>query len=390
MRWIIAGSQSLNSVLRSSTSDLARGIAAGLGRLVPSEEDSVFYFPAPISPWHYLLKGRDARFQERKGAWGFSPEKHGENLLQYTPFTLFPAINTSIFRKDKNLRRSLGWTLPSLRRVIDKAGFMQPDVLIVNNLQYAWLDEIVKPACLVYRCVDDIRGFEGVPQNLINVEASLIERCDLCTVLAWRMAEIVMDRGAKEAEVISLGVDAEHFNPRRARPEPEKLRDIPRPRLLFVGTLNERIDMDWIETLARERPDYHLVLVGPLEGGCPAVPDRANIHALGPRPYDAIPAWMQHCDAGLIPFRHTPLVESTNPIKLYQYLAAGLPVASRRWLELEKMQAPLHLADDAEGFVRAVDAALGDKNIVARLAFARSQSWDAKITELRQAIAAVL
>src|SRR5262249_55743245 len=134
------------------------------------------------------------------------------------------------------------------------------------------------------------------------------------------------------------GVDVDHFS-QRAAPA-DDVRDLPRPRLGFVGGLSEWVDLGLVAHLARARPDWSLILVGPVGIDAAPVRNLPNVRLLGPRPYAALPAYLVAMDEGLIPFEQSPVTYHADPIKAYEYLAAGLPVVATDLPALRRL-APL-------------------------------------------------
>jgi glycosyltransferase involved in cell wall biosynthesis len=341
-----------------------------------SGENRVLYLPAPISLLHFLLRRGDARFQERRLFWSRRPMPWSDGIEQITPLTLLPLLNRFPFSSRHLVSWSLRATVPPLASALGGAGFLRPDVLIITNLQYATLDRIVRPRSLVYRCVDDIRGFARAPRSLTRAEVDLLKRCDFCFATSSSLAEKLKARGAKRVHIVRHGVDFARFADASSLAEPADLARIPRPRIIYVGTLSEWFNAEWVSAAARSLPGYHFVLVGPRETGDAPMPAGPNVHLLGPRQPDSVPAYLHACDAAMIPFRVSPLVESVLPVKLYEFLAAGLPVVAARWRELEQVGAPIVLAGNAEDFAEAVRRAPGSPGRDERIAFARANSWE--------------
>jgi len=380
MHWILAGTHSLDSVLRVSNYYVARGLAA--------RREKTLYLPAPVSPYHYLLRRSDERFRERRPYHDDKPVVFEDYLQQYTPMTMLPVLNRFPFNRRWSLERSLSWTFPSLQRVVSEWAGWSPDVLVVSNPQYACLDQLVHPRRLIYRCVDDISGFQDIPRSLIDGERRLLERCDLVTAPGERQAEVLRERGAKDVRVIPHGVEVERFQ--GEFDEPDDLLTIPRPRIVYVGSINERFNREWLRHAAREYPHYSFVMIGPVEFGNSSLPELPNVFPIGPRSPETIPAYLRHCDAAIIPFRLSQLVQATCPIKLYEYLAAGLHVVATRWKDLEDRDAPIDLAEDAESFAAALDDLKNTpKERIRRTEFARSCSWERSNEAFFQAVSDV-
>lgn len=375
MQWIVAASHSLDSSAQVGTTHLVRYLAARGHR--------VLYLPAPVSPVHYAMRRRDARFRERRPYAGRRPRRAEPGVLQYTPSTLLPALGRFPFDTSWALRHSLSATRPNLRRVIEEAGFSHPDVLVVANLQYAWLDNLCQPGRLVYRCVDDILGFQAAPASLLGAECALLRRADATIATSGVLARRLVARGATTVDVIPNGVALAHFAEAagRSREEneadaPADLKAIARPRVVYCGTVNERFDCQWVRATAQRLPGVQFAILGPWERDDAALRNIENVHILGPVRPDRVPRYLAACEAAMIPFRPSALVDATCPIKLFEYLALGLPVVATRWAELERLAPPVALVDNAEAFCdgigRAIDAP-GSRS--ERLAWAGRCDW---------------
>jgi glycosyltransferase involved in cell wall biosynthesis len=141
--------------------------------------------------------------------------------------------------------------------------------------------------------------------------------------------------------------------------------------------------------VARRLPRWSFVLIGPARADLGALRGLANLHVVGPRPYDALPGYLRAADAGIVPFRLEPLTHAIHPIKVYEYCAAGLPVVTTPMEETVAMGAPVLLADGGEAFAAALESTregAGPRARAARLEFARRNTWDMRYRALRSAL----
>ena len=240
------------------------------------------------------------------------------------------------------------------------------------------------PRAIVYDCMDELSAFAGAPPALRERERELLQRADL--VLTGGQSLYEAKRGLHpNVHAFPSSVDVAHFaRARHGLPEPEDQRDLPRPRLGFFGVMDERLDIDLVDGIAVARPDWQLVLVGPvakIEVG--TLPRRSNIHYLGPKRYEELPAYLGGWDVALLPFARNEATRYISPTKTPEYLAAGKPVVSTAIRDVVRPygeQGVVRIADDVPAWVSAIEASLVDEGHVQREradSLLRHMSWDA-------------
>jgi teichuronic acid biosynthesis glycosyltransferase TuaH len=212
-------------------------------------------------------------------------------------------------------------------------------------------------------------------------QAQLIRAADVVTAVSAPLVADCRDLDV-DAFLIPNGCDVAAYE--TAAPEPPRMRDLPRPRIVFAGAWNERVDIALVERIAALLPAASIVLIGAVST---TVPAGANVHVLGPIAHDALAAHLRAADVGIIPYRSTPFNDASCPLKLYEYLAAGLPVVASA-VDVAPVEDAdvVRRLDDADGFADAV-AALGRRDVRARCtALAADHTWDARANALLGAL----
>ena len=253
--------------------------------------------------------------------------------------------------------------------------------------------------CVVYYCVDEFSAFWGYdPAETLAAERRLAGRADL--VITTSRALYETKRHLNENVVlVPHGVDYDHFA-QATSPKvrvPQEIADLPRPVLGFWGLIQDWLDIGLVAAVARARPAWSVVLIGDAATDVSLLADLPNVHLLGRRPYRQLPAYARGFDIGLIPFRVNALTRAVNPIKLREYLSAGLPVVSTPLPEVERYGEFVRVARDAVGFIQACEEVLAVERAEkgfsaqraaeqarreARQAAMRSETWTAKVSEI--------
>jgi glycosyltransferase involved in cell wall biosynthesis len=239
---------------------------------------------------------------------------------------------------------------------------------------------------VVYYCVDDHASFSGYDKDqVLRDEADLCRRADLVVTTSMALQEAKSPLNPNTI-LVTHGVDYEHFSKAVTDdlPMPDDIKDIPHPILGFFGLIRDWVDLDLLAEVARRRADWNIVLLGDSTVDLGPYRRIPNIHFLGRRPYEQLPAYCKVFDVGLIPFKVNRLTEAVNPIKLREYLAAGLPVVSTPMPEVKLYSHLIEIADTPAAFVRAVEAALApepDRRRIRAAAMAQ-ETWSGKVDQI--------
>jgi len=221
----------------------------------------------------------------------------------------------------------------------------------------------LEPSAVVYDCMDELSLFRGAPPSLVEREARLLALADLVFTGGQSLYEAKRERHP-DVHAFPSSIDAEHFG--RARQlrdrEPEDQAGIPRPRLGYFGVIDERLDLDLLAGVADARPDWHLVILGPVVKIDPeSLPRRANLHYLGMKKYEELPDYLAGWDVALMPFARNESTRFISPTKTPEYLAGGRPVVSTPIRDVVRPYGEMGLveiAEDAPSFVAAAERVL--------------------------------
>jgi glycosyltransferase involved in cell wall biosynthesis len=274
---------------------------------------------------------------------------------------------------------------PVIRRDLRRLGFRRP--IIIAGLPHA-VDALpgLARACLVYHCADDYAHVRGFPKSLPRLEAELCRQADLVITTSSTLCE---DRRKFNAATywVPNGADVEHFG-QSATPAAE-LRDLRRPVVGFVGGLSQWVDLQLVANVAAQRQQWTFVLIGPTAIDVSPVHGLENVRLLGPRPYAELPSYLAGMDVGLIPFRAEPVTYHADPIKVYEYLAAGLPVVASDLPALHRLAHVVRLADSPATFLEQLDAAVAEGRSAReheRRTEAARHTWSARFEEVERLI----
>jgi hypothetical protein len=235
------------------------------------------------------------------------------------------------------------------------------------------------PALVVYDCMDELAAFKNAPKQLLQRENALLNIADLCFTGGPSLYQSKRERHAN-AHCFSSSVDARHFQQALDRgyshPEQEHL---PHPRLGFYGVIDERFDTELVRQVAAARPEWQIVLVGPVVKIDPAnLPRAHNIHYMGQRTYEQLPQFLAGWDVCLLPFALNESTRFISPTKVLEYMAAELPSVSTPITDVKVPYGDVvAIADTPDKFIAACERML-----------AMTPAQQAALTERMRAIVA--
>ena len=283
------------------------------------------------------------------------------------------------------------------------------DLLIINEnigsyftwyyspMSLVWSDHL-NPEMIVYDCMDELSAFKFAPADLKSIEKKLMCLADVVFTGGRSLYE------AKKSMHPSIfcfpsSIDKEHFSQARTISQvPEDQEEIPHPRLGFFGVIDERLDILLVNKLSVLRPDWHIVLIGPVVKIDPAtLPHRENIHYLGAKDYKVLPAYLSGWDIAILPFAKNESTQFISPTKTPEYMAGGKPVISTSIADVVNpygINGLVEIADSAEDFISAAEVLLKEDLIEKRIQkadlFLANISWDQTYKEMADVLDEIL
>lgn len=289
----------------------------------------------------------------------YSPEDDGYsmNITNENVTVIVPHLNNSIQRiQDETKRKEI------VIKNLFKEHAIQSYIFWYYTPMALAFTANFKPLATVYDCMDELSAFKFAPPEITAFEQEL-----------FRKANVVFTGGnnlykAKKEQHDNIhccpsSIDKAHF--KVARDHKNEVADqsaIPYPRLGFFGVIDERFDIDLIKQAADAKPDWHFVLVGPvIKIDAATLPQNENIHYLGPKTYEELPAYLSGWDIALIPFAINESTRYISPTKTPEYLAGGKPVISTAITDVVNPYFELglvHIVQNAEDLIQMATSEL--------------------------------
>ena len=320
-----------------------------------------------------------------------------QGLFTFVPPPWLPYSNRpSLNRLLEGLRASY------IRRLLDRLGMARP-ILYVWHPAFIDIVERFEAPLVVYHCYDEYAAFRDANREQLEAqEARLLRRADLVFTVSPGLRERRLSQNP-QTFVVRNGVDADYFGTALA-PETVVAPDIAAIRRPIVGCISrvvpEYFDAGLLREVFRRRPGWSLVVIGPespahVSGGEDLCELKAlpNVHFLGPRPFDSLPAYLKAMDVCAMPYRLTGNTQLADPLKMYEYLAAGKPIVSVPLDFADDVQPFVPTAGNADEWIAAIEEALtlDSRDLrVARQAVAHDNTWDQRVEQISQLVTTAL
>ncbi len=388
--FLIVGQQPWDVPIGSNCKNIATEI---------SKNNRVLYINIPLDR-NTLLRNapEDADIiAKRKGVLqgkSTSLEKVQDNLWTLTPNTVLESINIlpdgflfDFFNKRNNKRMA-----KEIAKGIAELGFK--DILLFNDsdmFRSFYLKEMLRPSAYIYYSRDNLTSTDYFKKHGTRLEPKLMAKADACVANSPFLRDCCAEHNP-HAFYVGQGCDLSIFNAEQAFEEPEEFKEVGHPRIGYIGALLElRLDVVLLENLAKERPDWQWLLVGPEDETFKrsALHNMPNVHFTGRKKPDALAQYLQAFDVAMNPQVINPMTIGNYPRKIDEYLAMGKPTVATRTPAMSIFEEHTFLAEGKEEYLRAIEKAIAATDAITqqkRIAFAHTHTWENSVDAIYGAI----
>lgn len=362
-----------------------------------AKNNRVLYVNLPINRKTFLSSAKNPGIQQHCDVINGKGEKIRpvmENMWEFYPTSIVESINGIPFSKIFmainyfNNRRFAR----NIRQAVKILGFKDIILFNDNDIYNGYhLKEMLRPAAYIYYCRDFLQGYDYWKKHVSVLEPKLIRKADAATANSLFYAEYCATHNPRSF-YIGQGCNFDLFNTDRIRPKPIELSGLSSPVIGYVGAIDSaRLDEKILECIARERPQWNIVMVGPEDDLFKAsrLHEYPNIHFTGRKPLQELPDFVEHFDVCINPQLINIITKGNYPLKIDEYLAMGKPVVATRTRTMELFEDHTYLADTPEQYTGLIEKALAENDprlVAERIRFALSHTWENSMQELYSVI----
>lgn len=386
---IVHGLQSLDSPIGSNCVNIAHEFA---------RKNRVLYVNYPMDRLTLIRRAKDPLIKKRKqilsgklnpveqiskNLWNLNPKVVLESISQIKSRSLFNYLNRINSKRYAN----------QIRKAIAELGFK--DYIVFNDSDFYrafWFKEILKPSSMLYYTRDNMRATNFFKHHGIFFEDALMKKSDAVVANSVYLQKIASNMNPKSFYV-GQGCDLSLFNKDLIQSLPDDIKSIKGPIIGYIGALRStRLDIDTIAYIAKNKPEWSIVLVGPedqqfIESQLHSI---SNVYFLGSRTIETLPSYLMAFDVAINPQSLNPLTIGNYPRKIDEYLAMGKPVVATQTETMQVFKEHTYLASNEEEYVMLIDKALNENTEELekkRIQFAMEHSWENNVERIYEVIA---
>jgi len=331
-------------------------------------------------------KGHRVLFIEppRSGKWKNLPltrhnllKKISDNLFVYSP-PVFPLMGKYSLINSLNY----DFILFNILKIVNKLDFRDITYWLYTLRGFKWIGKLSEKR-VVFDSIENWQ-YSNEEDSLKKKLPSFIKKSDIVFAPSTEIVDYCKKYNHKSF-LIPHGVDPSYFKEYK---EPDELKKIKRPIIGISASITaQKFDINLVKEIAKKRPDWSIVIIGPILSGenLDCFKDILNIHYLGEKDFDILPAYVKQFDIGFIPFIVNKFTRCTRPLKMFDYIASGIPVVSTRLLEYEDYKDFVKTADKTDDFIRIIEKEITEdspEKIRKRIETAKGFLWSKRVDSM--------
>ena len=341
----------------------------------------VHYFSAPVSLMHLpKLFNAEVKTRFKRSFYRQTIHENGR-IHSYIPFSVIAPDGRFLLRSPVVTHNWHKLMIPALKNRLEKFQNKKFSLIYIDNLSYHFLLDELKYQKSVFRVMDMHERFPGWKGEAFQLAKKIVAKTDLTVYSAKGLKKYTEGLGVQEPVYLPNGVDFDFFRSQQCEAQRHPLlSNITDPVVLYTGMVDSRLDYRLIRSAAIELPKVSFVFTGMLDHPSYLKGMPKNVFYTGPVPHEELPWLMKSAKAGIIPFENKnnkDTIKGIYPLKLLEYFAAGIPVISANWPEVEALKCPAWLYGDEFEFIEFVKKIISRKEYVAseEQNFAASHDW---------------
>ncbi len=362
-----------------------------------SKNNRVIYVNSPLDRNTLLNRKDDPHVKKRLAVMaGQEPQlqKVGDNIWQFFPNCRLESINRlpdgllfDFFNKRNNRRFAA-----EIKKAIAELDFK--DFVLFNDsdmFRSFYLKELLQPTQYIYYTRDNLLAVDYWKRHGLRIEPALMQKADLVTANSVYLARVAQKHNAK-SYYVGQGCETEQFSAEITHTEPQDIQHINHPRVGYIGALyGLRLDVKLLESIARQRPQWNIVLVGPEDDAFKnsVLHQLPNVFFTGPKKPDELPAYLSSFDVALNPQILNEVTIGNYPRKIDEYLAMGKPTVATKTEAMEIFDGYVYLAQSEADYLTMIEQALNETDTLLkqkRITYALSHTWENSVVEIYKAM----